>query len=317
MDKFKEEIFTNEKHSGLKKTVEKLMHPVNQELLNNILKSEIKPNNEDLTSLDLEKPKKSKKSNKSSHSKEIEIIESPKPKLNFFLISSLIYNEKYHKIFNINQESSCFFIQELKSTPDEESMTKNDIIRVKNFFCSLLYGCNKLVQTDFEENKLVNTENILIQLKKFIKPSNFINDGSIPSDWYITSLLDYLKKIPEYLTKNDCEELYQEIKDELNKSIKELDFEVLSIIIGKLRFAKFGTINFEANQKSLIDIKLNEESKLIIENEIIPIDLAFSFDENTLNGFFDIKPSSFKHIKDKKNNKEKINEYEKKREKKI
>jgi len=315
MDKFKAEIFTNEKSSGLKKTIEKLMHPANQEVLNNILKNEIKPINEDLKSLDSEKSKKSKKSNKSGNSNDFTVIEKAKPKLNFFLISSLIYNEKYNKLFNINQESSCYCIKELKSIPDEESRTKNDIIRVKNFFCCLLYGCNKLVQTDFEESKLVDTENILIQLKKFIKPSNFINDGSIPSDWYITSLLDYLKKIPEYLTKNDCEELYQEIKDELNKSIKELDFEVLSIMIGKLRFAKFGTINFEANKKSLIDIKLNEESKLIIETEIIPIDLAFSFDENTLNGSFEIKPSSFKHVKDKKNNKEKIKEYEKKKRK--
>jgi len=315
MNKFKEEIFKNGKSSGLKKTVEKLMHPANQEILNNILKNEISPINEDLKSINPEKSKKSKKTNKNSHNNEFLIIEKTKPKLNFFLISSLIYNEAYSQLFNISQESSCFFIKELKSTPNEESKTKNDIIRVKNFFCSLLYGCNKLVQTDFEESKLIDTENILIELKKSIKPSNFINDGSIPSDWYITSLLDYLKKIPENLTKNDCEELYQEIKNELNKSIKELDFEVLSIIIGKLRFAKFGTINFEANQKSLIDIKLNEESKQIIENEILPIDLEFNFDENTLDGSFEIKPSNFKFNKDKKNNNEKINEYEKKKKK--
>lgn len=316
MDKFKDEIFTTEKTNGLKKTVEKLMHPSNKEILNNILKSEIKPNNEDIISLNSENSKKSKKSNKSGYSNEELIEKRPKPKLSFFLISSLLYNEKYNNLFNIKQENSCFSIKELKSTPDEESMTKNDIIRVKNFFCGLLYGCNKLVQTDFEESKIVNTENILIELKKFIKPLNFIKDGSIPSDWYITSLLDYLKKIPESLTRNDCEELYQEIKNDLNKSIKELDFEVLSIIIGKSRFAKYGTNNFEANKKSLIDIKLNEESKLIIENEIIPIDLKFFLDENTLNGFFEIKPSNFKTSKDIKKYKEKIVEYEKKKEKK-
>ena len=91
MDKFKAEIFTNEKSSGLKKTIEKLMHPANQEVLNNILKNEIKPINEDLKSLDSEKSKKSKKSNKSGNSNDFTVIEKAKPKLNFFLISSLIY----------------------------------------------------------------------------------------------------------------------------------------------------------------------------------------------------------------------------------
>jgi hypothetical protein len=80
------------------------MHPANQEILNNILKNEIKPINEDLLiSFDSDKSKKSKKSNKSGNRNE-SIIET-KPKLNFFLISSLIYNEKYSKLFNISQES--------------------------------------------------------------------------------------------------------------------------------------------------------------------------------------------------------------------
>lgn len=83
MDKYKAEIFTNGKSSGLKKTVEKLMHPANQEILNNILKNEIKPINEDLLiSFDSDKSKKSKKSNKSGNRNE-SIIET-KPKLNFF-----------------------------------------------------------------------------------------------------------------------------------------------------------------------------------------------------------------------------------------
>ena len=45
-------------------------------------------------------------------------------------------------------------------------------------------------------------------------------DGTIPSEWYVTSLLEYLKKIPEDLTKNDCEKLYNEIETDLRKSIK-------------------------------------------------------------------------------------------------
>ena len=68
--------------------------------------------------------------------------------------------------------------------------------------------------------------------------SNFVVNESIPFNWYVNALLEYLQKIPHYLTNNDCEELYNEIENDLNKSIKELDFEALSVIIGKLKFTK-------------------------------------------------------------------------------
>ena len=45
-----------------------------------------------------------------------------------------------------------------------------------------------------------------------MKSSNFVVDGSIPSEWYVSSLLEYLQKIPEELTRNDCERLYDEIE---------------------------------------------------------------------------------------------------------
>ena len=292
MNKFKKEIFISDKTKGLEKTLEKLVYSKNQELLDNILKSEIKADNK----VQIQKSKKSKN----------EPEEQSEPKLHYFLIESIKYNDKYKKLFSIEQKTSCFTIKEIKNISDEKSITKNNIIRVKNLFCSLLYNYNYLLKTDFNEGKFNNTEEILVEL---LKSSSSVFDGSIPSEWYVTSLLEYLKKIPEDLTKNDCEKLYNEIENDVNKSIKELDLEALSAIMEKLKFAKRGKIFFEDSKQLLKDIDLNEEIKNIMEKEYIPILIKFSY-EDDIKKEFSICPSKFKEKN--KENQSKIKDYQKK-----
>ena len=148
-----------------------------------------------------------------------------------------------------------------------------------------------------------------------MKSSNFVVDKSIPSEWYVKSLLEYLKKIPEDLTKNDCEKLYNKIEEEVNESIKELDIVALSVIMGKLKFAQRGKNYYEECKNLLVDIKLNQETKKIIETEFIPVEIKFHYDEENEEGKFDIIPSYFKE-KDKAHY-EKIKEYEKKQKGKL
>ena len=307
MEEKKNIIFTNKNTFGLEKTVEKLVYPNNKKIMNNILETE-----KDKKQI-LQNQKLKKRESKT------EIEKVSEPKVHYFLVTSLIYNERYKQLFKIEQETANFSLKELKTITDEESLTKNNIIKVKNFFCSLLYNYNKLVKTDFEIGKTENTVEILKELKIFMKSSNFVVDETIPSEWYVTSLLEYLKKIPENLTKNDCEELYKEIIDDINNSIKQLDFEALSVLLGKIKFAERGKNYYEESKKLLNDIKLNQESKKIIENYIIPIDILFWLEEEGEDGFFDINLSNFKtkeKEKDKEKEKqfiEKIKEYESKR----
>ena len=140
-----------------------------------------------------------------------------------------------------------------------------------------------------------------------MKSSYFVIDGTIPFDWYINSIYEYLKKIPENLTKNDCEELYKEIENDINNSLTQLDFIKLSYILEKLEFAERGKIFYKENQKLLMEIKLKEEVKEIIYKEFIPVSIKFSWNNND-SGIFQIKPALFK-INDR-NNIKKINDYQ-------
>ena len=200
------------------------------------------------------------------------------PLLHYFLISDLLTNQKYKNIFyNINQEKASFTLQELPSTETEEDNRKNNVIKVKNFICTLLNNYRTLVKTDFIENTTNNTMSILKQLKKYMKISNFVIDGSIPSEWYVDSLLEYLKKIPANLTNNDCDILYRQIESHINGSIKDIDFEALSLVLSKVKFCKRGKIYYEKMKTLLVDIELNEKVQNIVEKEPITVELEFRY----------------------------------------
>ena len=310
MNKSKEKIFTTKKSIGLIKTMEKLLSTNNQQLLQSILNKEKKNNVIQQQQQQQQKLLKKK-------TKDKEEIEKPPEKviLHFFLITTLLTNERYKELFSIEQKTANFSIKELKTIQNKEALIENNIIKVKNFFCSLLYNYNKLVKTDFDEGTTDNTENILKELNIFMKSSNFVVDESIPSEWYVKSLLEYLKKIPEDLTKNDCEKLYNEIEKDIINSIKELDIEALSVIMGKLKFAKRGSNYYEETRKLLVDIKLNQETNTIIETESIPVEIKFFFDEENEDGKFEIFPCNMKE-KDRTNC-QKIKEYEKSKKTKV
>jgi hypothetical protein len=304
---------TNKKKNGLLKTVEKLLSQNNQNLINDIFKQEI-----------IKKPQENPKTKKKDSKEEKKVEER---KVFYFLITELLTNKKYEKLFNVEQLAPHFFIEDLKSIPNEEAKIKDNIIKVKNFFCSLLYNYNKLIKTDFDEGTTGNTISILKELKKFMKSSNFVVDGTIPSEWYVNSLLEYLEKIPKDLTENDCQKLFDEIENDLTKSIKELDFEALSVILEKLKYTQKGKKYYEDAKKLLIDIQINEKTKEIIEEDFIPFDIKFDLNEDKIEdisdeqeeenlnaikkaiGRFEITPSAFK-IKDR-NNFSKIKDYEK------
>ena len=207
---------------------------------------------------------------------ELKEIEGKK-QMYYFLDNELLCNEKYSKLFAITQKAPYFRLKESKKASNEEEIMKNNIIKVKNFFSALLSNYIELVKNDFNENSIQNVKDILKELKLFLKSSNYVVDGKIPMEWYATTLIEYLDKIPPELTKNNCELLFNEIETELNNSIKELDFEALSFCLSYMKFCQKGFSYYEKAKESLIDIELNNIVKKITEDELIPVNIEFNY----------------------------------------
>ena len=308
VDKCKAKIFELPDSQKFKISFEKLMMKRSQNIINNIINKEGSVVN-DIDKFDTAKTMNLRRKSSVTLDKLDKIEIPPKKKKKFyFLFMSLLTNNDYKKLFEITQPTKSFSIKELKDLSTEENVTKNNIIKVKNFICNLLYNFDKLVKTNFEPGTIENTEKILEELNILMQSSYFVMDGSIPFDWYINSIFEYLQKIPPNLTKNDCEELYKEIEKDINDSISKLDFIKLSVILEKLEFAERGKIFYKENQMFLNDINLNEEIKEIIQKEFIPVKMKFNWNEEN-NGIFEIESINFKE-KDR-DNLEKIKSFEK------
>lgn len=289
IDENKDSIFIDGKNDKLKKSVEKLMLNNHQKLFLEILYTE-----KDIIKEEQNKKKADKKKNK-------ELEQNNKPKIHYFLLSHIDLNPRYKEKF-YNEYKNFFSIKK-----DKESIEKNIRIKAKNSLCNLLYKYQDLDKYDFTEGTTDNTENILNEICAIMKSSKLEMDDSIPLDWYIKSLLDYLKKIPKYLTKDDYEEFYNELEKDINKSIKELDFGDLSLIRGKIKTIQKKKISYQKYFVFLEDIQLNYQVKKIVKEYYIPVDIKFEYESEK--GFFIIKESQFKE-KDKDNEEKKV-KYEK------
>lgn len=274
MEKNKKSIFSKKESTSkndnlvkLEKTFEKLGNKKNKELIKKL------KNNAEYEMIDVPVYNKKKK----------EIIEHKQVKgreiIKYYLISNLSFNKKYTNIFNVDQDIKYFSLPELTNIKNEEDNMKNNIIKVKNFFCIILYNYRMLVKTDFEEGKTETIISILKEIKQFMKSSNNVIDGNFPSLWFLNSLLDYLEIIPKELVEDDCELLINEIEKEINKAIKKLDFVDLSVLIDKMKFAKRGQIYYENSINLVIDINLNKRAQTIVEEEIIEVEILIKYND--------------------------------------
>jgi len=190
----------------------------------------------------------------------------------YYFLSRLEANKNYKELFNIQPEINFSIEQSQKSN------LKMNIIKVKNYLFSLLNNCPNLVKTNFNEGTTDNTEKILGELYNLTELSIQKANDSIPSEWYIKTLLKYLKTLPKYLTKNDYDELYNELEKDINKLIKELDFEIFGHMWEKIKYANNKKTYYKKHFEFLEDIKYEKKVRKIAKNYFIPVDIKFMYD---------------------------------------
>ena len=204
--------------------------------------------------------------------------------IKYFLINDLVYNEKYKKLFNLKNDYSYFKLEEKKITnindnKDNKEIIENIIISTKNTISTLLYNYRSLTEIDFQEKEMENTWGIFKKLKLLMKSSDLVVDDRIPSDWYIELLFEKLKKLPPEYKEKDFEKLYEELKQDIEKSIKQYNFEELSLIIDKKKFAKKIKAYYNNTKEITQDIHLNKGVKSIFENDEINVKLFFKYND--------------------------------------
>ena len=169
--------------------------------------------------------------------------------------------------------------KDFKDINPKELLMKNNIIKCKNFISSILYNYRILEKSDFNKGTTNNVMDILKELTYFMKSSNYLIDGKIPSEWFTLSLMGSLKKLPEEYKINEYEKLFSELTSELNESIKKCNFEYMSLFLDEMKFGNRNKAYYEKVKEIYMDIELNNKAINIIEKENINFGLYYNFTE--------------------------------------
>lgn len=218
------------------------------------------------------------------------------------LFKDLLINPKFENLFNVEQKSSPFFINELNKIENDEDIKKNNIIKAKNYLYSILYGFKKLNELDFSEKD--NILDILKEIKIMSKSTEFITDTALPYEWYINSLLDNLEKIPKELSDNDYELFYEELEKDIIHSKEIIDIDIMGEFYEKLENAKKHIDFYNHVKDIIIDTNLSGKVKKIIEKKYTTIEIEFIYnnEEKKFNIYYpndtrDNKKKDFNNIK--------------------
>ncbi len=254
----------NEKIEKLSKTIKMIsideIKTIDQNLINDIINKLAKKNDNNND--------KDKDKNKDKDKDKIEII---------YIYNDEIIEKKYKNLFSINNKIANFYIKKDGKDTKLNEKEKN-IINVKNYLCSSLGNYRLLNKSDFNIGTTSNTIKMLEEIKTYMSLPNFIlNNNTIPSIWYINSILDYINKIPDDYKEKDYKKLFEELTENLNDSIKMLDFEKLILFRNKLKFIDKIKDYYTKVKELIDDIKINEKIKEIVEKEFIPVDIIFKY----------------------------------------
>ena len=204
----------------------------------------------------------------------------------FILINKIEFNEEFNNLIKIDYKNECFTFSELNENSEIDKSTlkeKNTIIKIKNFLCKLLYNYRDLIITDFNENTINSTIDIIKELLKKLKINIYVLNNKVPSVWYAQTLLTLLKILPEEYSKDDYFEIYESISNEIEKSIQSLNFQTLSLIFDKLKYTKRANRNVLDNKNILQEIARNKNILNFMEYSNVEINMNFEYSNDEFN----------------------------------
>ena len=199
----------NDKKIKIKKSFDKLIYKEYNEQIKNVNEETIKNYLKEIK----EKDKVKKKKN--------DIIDSNYNIENYYLLNIQIIEKKYEKIFNINNNKYKYFFIDAKDK-NQKQLNENEInlINLKNNLSEILGIFRPLDVSDFSFNESPNFIQILSEIKKYINYPNYtLTNENLKniSNWSISSIFDYINKIPNEYKLEDYKKLFTELESNILK----------------------------------------------------------------------------------------------------
>ena len=263
LKKNENEFFSTENNNNnkLKKTYNKLKYDDKMKEIEDLDKTMPKGGNKKLL-LDKNKTKNAKNNQ--------EIIENE----HFYIINENSIDNNYEDIFKIDNKTNGYHI-DIKKLGKEKELEEKEInlIKVKNYLINLLRDYKILNQSSFKSTK--DIYNILLQMKN----KKNLNKDKVLSNWCISSILALIQNIPEEYKKNDYKKCFEELTEELKKSLKQYNLEKLFFFKKSVETIKEVEEEYIKYIDLIENINKNIKIKKFAEEYFLPIEFIFNYED--------------------------------------
>ena len=211
---------------------------------------------------------------------------------NYYIINEYEIEKKFQHLFQVQNKMEGFYIdiKKLEKKGKLEEKEKN-IIKFKNYLINSLMNYSVLNRSSITKTESVLS--IFTQIHKYMSLPNYIlnDNGIIPANWSISSVLEYMKKIPEEYKENDYQKFFVELTQNLEDSISEFDFETIFMFKKRIQFLDKRQQYYTNYLKVLEDINYNGVVKDFVEKFFCPIEVKFCYDDDD-EKIFELKKSN-------------------------
>ena len=210
----------------------------------------------------------------------------------YYIYNDHAIEKNIEVLFKISNTINNYYLDIKKNDKTLDQKEKN-LIKIKNYLCNSLGNYRLLNKSDFNIDSFKSTIKLFNEIKTYMTiPYFLLNNNTIPSVWYMNSVLDYLNKIPEDYKENDFKKLFTELTKNLRESINNLDFEKIILLRNKLKFIDKIYNYYEEARTLITNIRINENLKFWVEEVFLPVDIKFNYDEKEK--MFELEKSSIK-----------------------
>ena len=202
------------------------------------------------------------------------------------------------------KEEEYFQIEEIKNIKNNKDKELNNLIKIKNYLCNLLFNSDLISFINQSNIKLNNMKQIIEDLEKYNKLESliFTNDNNKINDYEYLVNEDInnineeifpfkdnnnknpnillIEKINEKYSKNDYQLLINSLYKNISSSMKKYNFAILSPILDTLNNIKEKTRIYLLNQEKYKNNILNSKIRKFIENENIEVKIQFKYNED-------------------------------------
>lgn len=201
------------------------------------------------------------------------------------------------------------------SLPEKKTEKKEDLylVKVKNALCRILYNFIKFPKNNLFGIEVKTTEDFMNAIKKLIMLKSLTMDCSKDSEWYYFTLKTFLGRIDKSYAENDYFKLYDEIQNDVTKSLNSINFQYMSELEDAMRYLTSKIAQIETNIQIIDNVQNTKIAQNFINKAKVEVYIRQEFNEDTYETDVKVITPEFlvqykKSVKEKKRKKDPLYE---------